>query len=180
MKYLIILSVFLTVLSGCKRNITPTKSVEDAEKYNYEEDLSLVRPKYEPRPTEKVEPPATTTAPKPYVSQAEPPHINDKIDDVIERIANRNKAKTTERGYRIQVFSGNDRTEYEKARGFILQYFPNLETYVSYSQPTYKLKVGDFLSRTEAENYLSSLQSRFVAAKIIYDNVNYKKALTVK
>jgi uncharacterized protein YdhG (YjbR/CyaY superfamily) len=176
MKYIIIISVFATILSGCKRNLTPTKSVEDEQRYNYEEDLSLVRPEYEPRPVEKADPiPAKT-----YVSQAEPPHINEQVNGVIEQIASRNKAKTTERGYRIQVFSGNNRTEYEKARGYILQYFPNLETYVSYSQPTYKLKVGDFLSRTEAENHLSSLQSRFVAAKIIYDNVNYKKALTVK
>lgn len=179
MKYLLILSVFVTVFSGCKRKLTPTKSGGDEQRYTYEEDLSLVRPEYEPRPVEKVEP-APSTSSKPYLSQSEPPHINEEVDNVIERIATRNKAKTTERGYRIQIFSGNNRAEYEKARGYILQYFPNLETYVSYSQPTYKLKVGDFLSRTEAENHLSSLQSRFGAAKIIYDNVNYKKALTVK
>lgn len=176
MKPLFLFCLSVLLLAGCKRNLTPTKTTEDAAKYNYEEDLSLVRPEYAPRPVEKANP----TPAKPYVPQAEPPHVNQAVDGVIERIATHNKAKTTERGYRIQIFSGNNRAEYEKARGYILQYFPNLETYVSYSQPTYKLKVGDFLSRTEAENYLASLQSRFVAAKIIYDNVNYKKALTVK
>lgn len=180
MKYLLTFGVFLLLLSGCKRSITPTKSVEDEQRYNYEEDLSLVRPKYEARPAEK-EAPATSTAPvKKYVSGDEPPHINAQVEDVIDKIAVRNKTKTSERGYRIQIFSGNNKTEYERARGYVLQYFPNLETYVSYSQPTYKLKVGDFISKAAAENYLASLQSRFVAAKIIYDNVNYQKALTVK
>lgn len=180
MKYLLILNVFLTVLSGCKRNLTPTKSsVEDQQIYNYEEDLSLVRPKYEPHLVEKGAPAPIPPASK-YVPQDEPLHINAKVELVIDKIATKNKAKTSERGYRIQIFSGNNRSEYEQARGYVLQYFPSLETYVSYSQPTYKLKVGDFLSKADAESFLSSLQSRFVAAKIIYDNVNYRKALTVK
>jgi hypothetical protein len=181
MKYLLILGVFLNVLSGCKRNLTPTKSsVEDEQRYNYEEDLSLVRPKYEPRPAEKSIAEPITPPTKNYLPQDEPPHINARVESVIDRIAVKNKAKTSERGYRIQIFSGNNRGEYEQARGYILQYFPSLETYVSYSQPTYKLKVGDFISKADAESYLSSLQSRFIAAKIIYDNVNYQKALTVK
>jgi hypothetical protein len=180
MKYLLILGVFLTVLSGCKRNLTPTKSsLEDEQMYNYKEDLSLVRPKYEPRPVEKDARAPTPPASK-YLPQDEPPHINAKVELVIDKIAAKNKAKTSERGYRIQIFSGNNRSEYEQARGYVLQYFPSLETYVSYSQPTYKLKVGDFLSKADAESFLSSLQPRFVAAKIIYDNVNYRKALTVK
>lgn len=177
MRYLLILGTFLFILSGCKRNLLPTKSVEDIQKYNYDEDLSLVRPEYESRPVEQD---VTSPPVKAYTPQDEPPHINTELESIIEQIAAKNKAKTSERGYRIQVFSGNNRNEYEQARGYILQYFPNLETYVSYSQPTYRLKVGDFISKTDAETYLSSLQSRFVAAKIIYDNVNYQKALTVK
>jgi hypothetical protein len=153
--------------------------VEDQQIYNYEEDLSLVRPKYEPHLVEKGAPAPIPPASK-YVPQDEPLHINAKVELVIDKIATKNKAKTSERGYRIQIFSGNNRSEYEQARGYVLQYFPSLETYVSYSQPTYKLKVGDFLSKADAESFLSSLQSRFVAAKIIYDNVNYRKALTVK
>lgn len=178
MKNILTYLFLLLVFSGCVRSYTPSRTVIIEQESDYQEDLSLVRPKYEPRPEEKAE--EAVPQEQTNVQKSEPPHINKEVDAIIDRIATQNKSKTVERGYRIQVFAGNDRTEYEQARSYVLQYFPSLETYVTYSQPTYRLKVGDFLNRADAENYLNSLQSRFVAAKIIYDNVNYKKALTVK
>lgn len=172
----IFLSLFL--FSSCVRTFAPSKSTESERITSYEEDISVIRPKYEPR-EEKVSK-KESAKPVESVTQNPPPHINEAVDAAVAKMVERNKSITTTQGYRIQVFSGNNKQEYEQARGYILQYFPNLENYVSYSQPTYKLKVGDFLTRADAEKYLADLQNRFVGAKIIYDNIDYKKGLTTK
>lgn len=177
--YIRILILFnIVVFSSCVRSLTPSKTPETERIITYDEDISVIRPKYEPREEKEVL--SNTKPTENNNTLLSPPNVNESVDAAINKMVERNKSISTTQGYRIQIFSGNNRSDYEQARGYILQYFPNLEVYVSYSQPTYKLKVGDFLTRSDAEKYLTDLQNRFVGAKIIYDNIDYKKGLTTK
>ncbi len=178
-KPIIKLSLLLVIVVSCGKSTVPTKTVDTGKLSTYDEDISMVRPKYEAKPEIILEQNKVNPAPK-ATDTAQPPHANQQIQEAIDAIAEKNKAVAQTQGYRIQVFSGNNRNEYEQARGYILQHFPTLETYVSYSQPTYRLKVGDFLTKADAEKYLSSLVGRFVGAKVIYDNIDYKKGLLIK
>ena len=68
-------------------------------------------------------------------------------------------------GFRIQVFSDNDyRTAKNNAfykEGLIRQAFPDLETYVTFTSPFWRLRVGDFRSYEEAGNALMQLKKEF-------------------
>lgn len=178
-KSIIKLSLLLLIVASCGKSTVPTKTVDTGKLSMYDEDISMVRPKYEAKPEVILEPTRVISVEKSGIVTP-PPHANQQIQEAIDAIAEKNKAVAQTQGYRIQVFSGNNRNEYEQARGYILQHFPTFETYVSYSQPTYRLKVGDFLTKADAEKYLSSLVGRFVGAKVIYDNIDYKKGLLIK
>lgn len=89
-----------------------------------------------------------------------------------------NIAKTA--GYRVLVFSdGNTKTAKNEARSKaqnISSKLPKYRTYVSYTSPYWRLKVGDFLTRQEAENAADEIKKLFPAyareVRVVTDRVN--------
>jgi len=55
------------------------------------------------------------------------------------------------RGYRLQIYSGNDRLKATKLKIDFLRRFPGVHAYMSYIQPQFRVKVGDYKTRQEAE-----------------------------
>lgn len=174
--------IFCVILStffyACRRSSIPNKT-PNVSIGNYDEDLSAVRIKYESIPVVTNE--STTTKPKKPTNYKElPQQINDQLDIVLDSMATRNKNVRYSSGYRIQVFVGNDKKDMEDAKVFIYQNFPELNTYLTFSQPTYKLKAGDFTSRLDAERYYSTIRQRFTMAMIIPERIDVKKSMQTK
>lgn len=63
------------------------------------------------------------------------------------------------KGYRIMVLNSNDRELVYKVKGQLLSRFPEHSVYMSYQAPFFKLKMGDFIKREDAENFSSRLGS---------------------
>lgn len=78
----------------------------------------------------------------------------------INEITTRN-ARRTGPGFRILVINTNDRNKAYEAKTQIYQSFPELKAYLMYQTPFIKLKVGNFKTRPEAEEYLESLKRLF-------------------
>ncbi len=67
-------------------------------------------------------------------------------------------------GFRAQVFTGNQRLSKDEAfkrEREIKELFPDLATYVTYTAPFWKLRVGDFRSHEEAFNLKRQLMEAF-------------------
>lgn len=90
-------------------------------------------------------------------------HKDSRIDILLKKQANINKTaamKTSNgqyKGYRIMVLNTNDRELAYKTKGQILTNFPDQQVYMSYQAPFFKLKVGDFLKRADAEDLRKDL-----------------------
>ena len=86
-----------------------------------------------------------------------------RAEGVIKYDGNKGYAQSS--GFRIQVFSDNDyRTAKNNAlykEGLIQQAFPELETYVTFTSPFWRLRVGDVRSYEEAGNALIQLKKEF-------------------
>lgn len=71
------------------------------------------------------------------------------------------------RGYKIQAFSGNNqRTSKNEAyykQGLINSGFPEQETIVSFDSPFWRLRVGNFKSREDANSALRTMRDAFPA-----------------
>jgi len=78
----------------------------------------------------------------------------------INEITTRNSRRSAQ-GYRIQVISTNNRTKAMEAKTKIYQRFPELKAYLMYQSPFFKLKVGNFMEREEAESYLRDILQLF-------------------
>lgn len=80
-------------------------------------------------------------------------------------------ARRSAPGFRIQVVSTNDRNKAFTAKSTIYQQFPELKAYLLYQSPFYKLKVGNFLKREDAEEYLTAIKQYFPAGVYIVRDV---------
>jgi len=79
-------------------------------------------------------------------------------------------------GYRIQIFfdSGlNSSIRAAEARDAFLLLFPEIPAYVSWKAPNYRVRVGDFRSRLEAERTLQLILADYPNAWVIKDEINF-------
>lgn len=178
-------------MTGC----AGSRSVTTAVDYNsYNEDLSFVRPVYNTPPpfsspaASPAKPPVpstTTSAPRKMETRKpnvpiEALHINRRLDLVLDTIATKNRAIRYAPGFRIQVYVGTQRKEVDAAKLLISQNFPELSPYLTYNQPTYKLKVGDFMRRIDAEWYYASIRRLVESAQLQPDKVDIRRSLSIK
>jgi len=69
------------------------------------------------------------------------------------------------RGYKIQAFSGNNqrtsKNEANRKQTLINNSFPELETVVLFDSPFWRLRVGNFQTREEAQKMMTELKETF-------------------
>lgn len=79
-------------------------------------------------------------------------------------------------GYRIQIFfdSGiNSSDRAKQARDEFQLRFPDILAYVSWKAPNYRVRVGDFKNRLEAEKILQQIINDYPNAWVIKDEINF-------
>lgn len=79
-------------------------------------------------------------------------------------------------GYRIRIYFDNrqnarEASEYAQTRFETL--FPGYNTYRSYSYPNFKVTVGDFRTKTEAQIALQSIAVKFPSAFIVREKMKF-------
>ncbi|MBB4037733.1 hypothetical protein GGR21_003654 [Dysgonomonas hofstadii] len=72
---------------------------------------------------------------------------------------------TKVKGFKIQVYSGNNqqrsKREAESKQAQVREAFPELESVVSFHSPFWRLRVGNFLSKEDAESVLREMKKSF-------------------
>ncbi len=79
-------------------------------------------------------------------------------------------------GYRIQIFFDSGLNSSDRARQirdeFMLKY-PEIQAYVSWKAPNYRVRVGDFRSRLEAEKTIQLIMVDYPSAWVSKDEINF-------
>jgi hypothetical protein len=75
-------------------------------------------------------------------------------------------------GYRVQVFYGSDRRETFSEQARFKAAYPKLNTYITYKEPNYYLRVGDFRTRLEAQSLMNELRPMFPTLFIFREKIN--------
>ena len=93
-------------------------------------------------------------------------HKDPRIDLLVKKQIQINEETSREarrvgRGYRLLVINTNKRDEAVAAKSKVYTFFPELKSYLIYQSPYFKLKVGNFKDRKEAEDYRERLQKYF-------------------
>lgn len=166
--YLIIGMGVMLMLASCKgtskvSSSTPSKKVEeDLSKYMY-------KPKAADNSTKTETPTVVNTQGITFEK-----HINASINPIMDSIAVSNKRYHSAPGYRIMVYSGNSSEESAAVRKEVYEWSRDYEVYTQYKQPAFRVKVGNFQDRINANYVYSDLVKFFPNAVIIPDQIEIK------
>jgi hypothetical protein len=89
-----------------------------------------------------------------------------------ESIERKSGTKGTVLGFRVQIYTGPSRSDAYAAQSKFQRMYSDINTYVSYTQPNYRVKVGDFRSRSEAQAIMRELRKDFTAVFLFTEQVN--------
>lgn len=111
-------------------------------------------------------------------------HKDPRIDLLVKKQIQINEetsrdARRVAKGFRLMVITTNNREEAIAAKTKIYTYFPELKAYMWHQSPYYKLKVGNFIDRKDAEAYQKRLNIYFPKGVFIMsDRVEVKPEMT--
>lgn len=105
------------------------------------------------------------------------------IDSLIAKRIELNRARPTatspagstivsSMGYRVQIYYGSDRREVFSQQAQFKSSFPKLNTYITYKEPNYYLRVGDYRTRLEAQKFLNELRPNYPTLFIFREKIN--------
>lgn len=77
-------------------------------------------------------------------------------------------------GYRIQVFSDGGNNAKERAQKLVEEIqssYPQLEVYLSYQQPNFKVRCGDYRTKAEARKNQALICKNYPGCFIVQDHI---------
>ena len=96
---------------------------------------------------------------------------NKEIDKLLEF----KKDLSTVNAFTIQIYSGSSgsaRSEAQKTKAQVTTLFPDWSNSIEYEQPNYKIRVGNFRTRLEADRALIDVKKSYANAFILQPKKN--------
>lgn len=97
-----------------------------------------------------------------------------RIENLIAKQRSLYKIDSSFNGYRIHIFMeiGNNALKHaEEVKKQFERAFPDIPIYLTYAEPYFRLRAGDFRNRVEAEKCLRRIKPRFKEAFVTADMI---------
>jgi len=158
--FYILSSVFF--LSSCQAQKT-TKP--------YYEDLSSLRPKVKLDETKSKD---SGRVRKQVVDVRPRFTVNEKVNAILDSIDRFNLTRKFVDGYTIQIYSGQNRDDALNASKILAEHTTELKANVQYLQPKFKVTVGKYYTRLEAQKDLLRMKRIFTNAFLVPEKIMMK------
>lgn len=100
------------------------------------------------------------------------------LDSLIIHNERSNNNQTSIEGFRIQIYSGSGITSKDDAaetQARFAKMYPAEKSYIIYNAPFWRVRVGDYRTRSEALRLLNKVQGSFSGSYIVRDNTVKKQ-----
>lgn len=81
------------------------------------------------------------------------------------------KKKPFIEGYRIQIYNGNNKEDANKIRAEFYSNYPSMRCYLTYQQPYYKVRVGDYQDQGSAKADLKKMARTYPSSFLVPDQI---------
>ncbi len=93
------------------------------------------------------------------------------ISQMMSTYSASNKNERTYEGFRIQIAASTDRQQAESVLATFKASYGGVAADWVQQRPYYKVKVGAFLNRTDAQNFLKTIKKDFPDAYLVSDKI---------
>lgn len=135
----------------------------------YSEDLSWLRPSYEA--PEKLDETSEVERTIDYSNTFPASDVTAALNATLDSIDVLRQGIRYIDGFTIQVYSGISSTEARRTRGKIYSLLPESDPKLSFDEPSFKVKIGKYYSRMEAQKLYAQLKEEFPNAIIIPERI---------
>jgi hypothetical protein len=158
------------VLASCATHKSTTTSTQGGK---YSEDLSIWRPKVE---AVKITKATVTGDDRKQTAYVESKYsVNKQIDVVLDSIDRYNLSRNYIEGFTIQIYVGSKKEDALSAKKQLTTALPDMDSEVQYLQPNFRVKVGKYFNRLEAQQDFSEVKRYFSSAIIVPDKLLIEK-----
>lgn len=98
-----------------------------------------------------------------------------RIDQLVDKHIYLNQHQSTLEGWRVQIFFDSGANSKRRASDVLNRFtalFPKTQAYLSFKEPYYRVRVGDFRTRLEAEGFMKSIAAEYPNAFAAADVIN--------
>lgn len=93
------------------------------------------------------------------------------IDEMVAQKKDYNKTLKTFQGYKIQIYYGSEKECYEIKDEFS-SLFPDIPASIIFSTPQWKLQIGNYRTRLEADHEMVNIKKEYPAAIILATEID--------
>ena len=109
-------------------------------------------------------------------------HVNEndlRIDSLMNKQIQLNNSKRGVDGFRVQIHhnKSQSREESQKVRAKFSTDFPELKTYLEFKSPYYKIQVGDFVSKLEAQKTQNEISKIYKGTYIVPAIISFEEVV---
>ncbi len=94
-----------------------------------------------------------------------------KFDELVNKQKEQNLVNQSMRGYRIQIYFGGIRQKASELKLDFNTRYPDIQAYISYQQPNFKVRIGDYRNRYDAQKFLKEIEGLYPTSFIVPDDV---------
>lgn len=101
-----------------------------------------------------------------------------RVDTLMKKYVEYNKIDPRINGWRVEIFfeAGNySKKQAMEARAGFVEKYPDIPSYLLFQQPYYKVRVGDFRTKIEAEKLLKEIEKDYPNAFVVTDEINFPR-----
>ncbi len=102
-----------------------------------------------------------------------------RVDLLVKKHIQINQTLNTTDGFRIQIFSdsgNNSKTKAQSVHDEFQARFPETAVYLTFKTPNYRIRIGDFRSKLDAQRFMIGLTSDYPNAFIVTVQINLFKS----
>jgi hypothetical protein len=106
-----------------------------------------------------------------------------RITDLLIRHSQINQRKRGTDGFRLEIYFSSDaraREHAERVKNEFNSLFPDITSYLLFQTPNFKVRIGDFRSKSEALKTKAFISSKYPNAFIVKDNIRFPELFTKK
>jgi len=101
-----------------------------------------------------------------------------RIDTLLSKHKALNEEYTQIEGWRINIFfeAGNNSKKLAiEAKSQFVNKYSDVACYLIFQEPYYKVRIGDYRTKMEAEKFLKKIERTYPNAFVVKDNINFPK-----
>lgn len=96
-----------------------------------------------------------------------------KTEQLLQKKLELDKTKPSIQGYRVQLYYGGNRAEALELKSKFASLVPDVETYLIYQQPYFRLRAGNYRTRIEAYKLFRIVEKEFPSVFIVNDEIAF-------